>query len=408
MPKLMVGNAAVSPATVFNIESVPGYIPLDKGYSIDQNGKLVAPTAKTSYDTGSGVTDIGDNVLQMSFANNSAITSCNFSEVSTISGANACKNMFRNANNLATITFPELTSVTGASALYRICITEDDFSGSSISTGNKLTSVSFPKLTTVSGNQAFYQAFGYYGWSEDPSAGPQLTTVDLDTLEVASGNYCFGCAFEQLGSVTTLYMSNIKTAGVSAFSSFMAQNPNFAGEMVFDKLTSVDSFAFMNAFAGSKITKFGAPNLTEIRKKGAFRGSCDSCKLLTELRFDNLEIIDTSLETVSQYDSAVINACGCTSLTEVRFPKLKTINANRCFYYGFTDNTSLTDIYFPALTSTGFGSYTTQFDKMLVSTSNCTVHFPSNLQSVIGSWSSVTNGFDGTNTTVLFDLPATI
>ena len=36
------------------------------------------------------------------------------------------------------------------------------------------------------------------------------------------------------------------------------------------------------------------------------------------------------------------------------------------------------------------------------------MHFPSNLQSVIGSWSDVQNGFGGTNTTVLFDLPATV
>ena len=44
---------------------------------------------------------------------------------------------------------------------------------------------------------------------------------------------------------------------------------------------------------------------------------------------------------------------------------------------------------------------------MLQGVSGCTVHFPSNLQSVIGSWSDVTNGFGGTNTTVLFDLPST-
>jgi hypothetical protein len=44
---------------------------------------------------------------------------------------------------------------------------------------------------------------------------------------------------------------------------------------------------------------------------------------------------------------------------------------------------------------------------MLPGVTGCTVHFPSNLQSVIGSWADVTEGFGGTNTTVLFDLPAT-
>ena len=44
---------------------------------------------------------------------------------------------------------------------------------------------------------------------------------------------------------------------------------------------------------------------------------------------------------------------------------------------------------------------------MLSGVTGCTVHFPSNLQSVIGSWTSVSAGFSGTNTTVLFDLTAT-
>ena len=69
--------------------------------------------------------------------------------------------------------------------------------------------------------------------------------------------------------------------------------------------------------------------------------------------------------------------------------------------------TSITTVSLPALKSTSFGSATNQFDYMLKNVTGCTVHFPSNLQSVIGSWTSVTSGFGGTNTTVLFDLPAT-
>jgi hypothetical protein len=69
--------------------------------------------------------------------------------------------------------------------------------------------------------------------------------------------------------------------------------------------------------------------------------------------------------------------------------------------------TGLTSLSFPALTSTSFGRYTNQFNGMLSGVTGCTVHFPSNLQSVIGSWSDVTAGFGGTNTTVLWDLPAT-
>ena len=98
---------------------------------------------------------------------------------------------------------------------------------------------------------------------------------------------------------------------------------------------------------------------------------------------------------------------GCTGLTSVDLSSLTTINGSYAMYGVFRACTSLTNISFPALTSTGFGSYTNQFKYMVRGVKGCTVHFPSNLQSVIGSWSDVTNGFDGTNTTVLFDLPAT-
>ena len=73
----------------------------------------------------------------------------------------------------------------------------------------------------------------------------------------------------------------------------------------------------------------------------------------------------------------------------------------------------ITSISFPSLSSTSFpgsGSSSTFknfFNDMLSGVTGCVVHFPSNLQSVIGSWPDVTAGFGGTNTTVLFDLPAT-
>jgi len=100
-----------------------------------------------------------------------------------------------------------------------------------------------------------------------------------------------------------------------------------------------------------------------------------------------------------------------TMLKYISFPKLKNIafsmalggtTGGGTFY-----RTQITELRFPSLYSGSFGSYTNQFNYMLLSITGCTVHFPSNLQSVIGSWDSVTTGFGGTNTTVLFDLPAT-
>ena len=74
---------------------------------------------------------------------------------------------------------------------------------------------------------------------------------------------------------------------------------------------------------------------------------------------------------------------------------------------GINNESQLQTLSFPALTSNSFGTNTDQFNSMLSNCENVTVHFPSNLQSVIGDWQDVLNGFGGTNTTVLFDLPAT-
>lgn len=65
------------------------------------------------------------------------------------------------------------------------------------------------------------------------------------------------------------------------------------------------------------------------------------------------------------------------------------------------------ELYFKALTSSSFGAVTTQFNDMLINADGCTVHFPSNVQAVIENWTDVQNRFSGTNTTILYDLPAT-
>ena len=98
---------------------------------------------------------------------------------------------------------------------------------------------------------------------------------------------------------------------------------------------------------------------------------------------------------------------GCSGITSVVFTLLNTVSSFSAMWGMFENCTSLTSISFPALTSSSFGTNTNQFHYMLHGVTGCTVHFPSNLQSIIGSWADVSAGFGGTNTTVLFDLPAT-
>lgn len=97
----------------------------------------------------------------------------------------------------------------------------------------------------------------------------------------------------------------------------------------------------------------------------------------------------------------------CNGLTVATFSNLKYLTGSFALNYTFRKCTSLGDIYFNSLISDGFGTNSNQFDNMLSGVTGCTVHFPSNLQTTIGSWTSVAGGFGGTNTAVLFDLPAT-
>ena len=122
----------------------------------------------------------------------------------------------------------------------------------------------------------------------------------------------------------------------------------------------------------------------------------------------NLTTLDLSSFTgTSATNGLSALADGCTNLTQVNLSSLASIAGSSALGSAFRNCTSLTSLSFPALTSTSFGSYTNQFNNMLQGVTGCTVHFPSNLQSVIGSWTDVTAGFGGTNTTVLFDLTAT-
>lgn len=151
-------------------------------------------------------------------------------------------------------------------------------------------------------------------------------------------------------------------------------------------------------FRCTGLTSADLSSLTRILGSG-LEYTFSFCTNLTNVDLSNLTLLsDNALKYTFE---------SCTSLTSVDLSSLTTLTGIGAMQNAFYGCTSLATLSFPSLTSTSFGSYTNQFNNMLQSVTGCTVHFPSNLQSVIGSWSSVTNGFGGTSTTVLFDLPAT-
>lgn len=98
-----------------------------------------------------------------------------------------------------------------------------------------------------------------------------------------------------------------------------------------------------------------------------------------------------------------------TLLTTMTFPSLSVITGSAALQNAFSRCRSLTSLYFPAVTTSSFGTRTNQFSNMCGSVPNVTLHFPSNVQSVIEGLTgySTTAPFGATSGTVLFDLPAT-
>ena len=222
---------------------------------------------------------------------------------------------------------------------------------------------SLPSEATDVGAYAVY--YGFFNCAT-------LTDVDFSSLTSATGFSGLRYAFQNCTNLLSVDFSSLETvSGEYCFGEFCKDCTSLA-TIDFSSLTSIAANqAFVNAFRG--------------------------CSSLTSVDLSSLTTISVQYGLSDTFRS-------CSSLTSVDLSSLSSIKANYCMQSVFRGCTSLTSLSFPALTTTSFGSYTNQFNGMLSGCSNVTVHFPASIQSTIGSWSDVTSGFGGTNTTVSFDL----
>lgn len=117
----------------------------------------------------------------------------------------------------------------------------------------------------------------------------------------------------------------------------------------------------------------------------------------------------SSLTTISGSYACQYMFRGCTGITSANLSSLTTISASGACASMFYGCTNLTSLSFPAITTTSFGTRTNQFNGMCSGIPNITLHFPSNVQSVVEGLSgySATAPFGAVSGSVLFDLPAT-
>ena len=191
-----------------------------------------------------------------------------------------------------------------------------------------------------------------------------ISTVNFGSLTSITGDNACSNMFN-LSYVTSVDLSLLTTiTGINACSRMFNASSNLAN-VYLNSLTTVTGYrACENMFTSTRIASLDLPSLVTVGDQSL------------------MNFIDNN-----------------PHLTNVNLPLLKTVGT-KGFRYAFMGDTSLTTLSFPSLTTVASDS----FQSMLNNVTGCTVHFPSNLSGTTGL-DAATIG--GTNTTVLFDLPAT-
>jgi len=246
-------------------------------------------------------------------------------------------------------------------------------------------------------------------------ANNRITSVDLSALTTVE-RYGMSVAFSN-NLITDVDLSALTTVRDSGLES--AFDGNRIASVDLSALTTVGDNGLRGAFSNNRITSVDLSALTTVGDNGlssAFENngiaSVDLSALTTvrdsglEGAFSNNRITSVDLSALTTVGINSMNyAFYSNRITSVDLSALTTIGGSG-LEYAFSSN-QIEHIYFRALTSNSFEDETCFGEYMLEGNDGATVHFPSNLESVIGEWDSVLNGFGGDNTTVLFDLPAT-
>lgn len=204
-----------------------------------------------------------------------------------------------------------------------------------------------------------------------------------------------------INSSTFMNLSGVTDIGDKVLWMAYYDNQNLSGTADMSSITQISGEqACRSMFEGSR--NFTGLNLSGLRTISGYQACLSMCYVSS-----GLESVDVSnLETISGTEACSSMFSSCSLLERIVFSKLSAITGDDALNSMFANNYGI-EVSFPALKSNSFGEYTNQFNTLFLYGEDCIVHFPSNLQAVIGDWYGIQNGLGGTNTTVLFDLPAT-
>lgn len=216
----------------------------------------------------------------------------------------------------------------------------------------------------------------------------------------SAGEYSFTHTFMYNKGVKSFNAPLLNGVGSYSFDNVFAYSN--IKEAHFDLIETIPSSAstcFSRAFAQSKLGVCSFNSLRTITAPSCFSAAFAGCKL-TVNPFPNLQIVD------GEY--ALLNAFqGNSELEEFVFDELEILDGEGILRGCFNNCRKLEVLKFPKLKFVYASYRMNMFTYMLWNCSGVEVHFPSNLESQIGSLPDVVNGFGGTDIMVLFDLPAT-
>lgn len=418
---------------------------VSSNYSV-VNGEAI-PFNKDLTGAFDGITSVAANAMKNAFDSCTVNTPIVFPDLEQI-GNNGMNKTFAYCYNLPSANFPNLMTIenNGMNGVFTYC--------------NNLTSVSFDKLTNI-GNMAFRNAFNnstnlasvsfsslrdipnycffywtFYNTKISEFNFPSVVNVGVKGFAAES--------YPRYPYLTSVNFCNVTSVGENAFYHAFRCTSNFTGDADFSSLSTVtNTGAFQEVFTASGITSANFASLTDISATNAFTSAFSSCYNLAYVNFDNLRsvfgfgqgafyrtftgagITTASFPNLANVSNMHYCFSECSNVTNVYMPNLYNIALNgmnwafwNCtnitnitfnslynIYYGgltnaFNGCTSLTELRFPALGQ----AWNNSFDGMLAGCTGVTVHFPAAMESTMSGWSSVTGGFGGTNTTVLFDL----
>ena len=374
------------------------------------------------------ITDTSTQSISNLCRNCTSLTTVDLSSMTTFSGSYA----FYGCTNLQTVTLPNNTNVfNGGSAFYNSGITTIN---GKITSGSgsmnymfqgctNLTTVDFLKLSRFDGSQNANCTFRsmFQGCTG-------ITSVDLSSLTYLSPgniNYFAANMFDGCTSLETVDLSNLTTISfgnsttqplnyifancTSLRSINLDKLANVYGKVqyIFQNCTSLTNIslpvltsfsdAVGNMFNGSGLVSFSAPLLQG--GNGDYAYIFYNCPNLTTVDIRSLRQNGNSSFLQRGFD-------GCTSLKEMKFQSFLGA-PNYAMAYTFNNCTSLETVWFYMLDPNVLSQWAGErFSYMLSGCTNVTVHFPIRIRSYMESvaWPSVQSGFDGTNTTILYDL----